>query len=395
MNLIQKFSSLRSALRKRLSRNAVESLLPEPLPPEPQLPDPATDFAAREQAYLEQIRVLNESLDQAGQEARRRADEVGVVLRQSLQQHEHTWNTLLDQQAKLHMMLDSAHDAFVSVDGAGLIQEWNRSAEQLLGWNRDEVVGKSMAETILPPQHRQAHHADMSLFLESGKSTMINTRFEITALQRDGSELPVEMSIGHVKQQDGHLFIVYLHDISDRLVNQKKLLELLMTDPLTGMFNRRSFTERLPEAMARAERHGKTMAVLFLDLDNFKRINDDCGHDVGDALLCMAGERIQESIRQTDMVARIAGDELIVILEDLQHGETDALNLAHKIMQEFNEPFDIQEKSLEVSVSIGVALYRPGTLMAAKELVKYADQAMVEAKDAGKNRVVLSRLAAR
>lgn len=365
------------------------------MPPEPQPPDPALDFAEREHAYLAQIQVLNEQLDHAAQEAKRRADEVATVMRQSLQQHEHTWNTLLDQQAKLHMMLDNAHDAFVSVDGAGLILEWNRSAEQLFGWNRDEVVGKPMAEIIVPPQHRHGHHAGMAHFLQTGESKLINTRFEITALQRDGSELPIEMSIGHVQQQDGHLFIAFLHDISDRLVNQKKLLELIMIDPLTGMFNRRSFTERLPEAMARAERHGKTMAVLFLDLDNFKRINDDYGHDVGDALLCMAGERIQESIRQTDMVARIAGDELIVILEDLQNGETDALNLAHKIMQVFNEPFEIQDRSLKVSVSIGVALYRPGTLMAAKELVKYADQAMYEAKDAGKNRVVLSRQATR
>lgn len=167
-----------------------------------------------------------------------------------------------------------------------------------------------------------------------------------------------------------------------------ELQGLLMRDVLTGLPNRRALMQALPEAMARAARLGRPCAVLFLDMDGFKQVNDTRGHEEGDELLRQFGMRLLNGIRETDMAARLAGDEFVVVLELLTDAQ-DAENKAHVLLDELSRPYLLAGGSVQVGASIGVALQLPHELQEPARLLARADQAMYEAKRKGKGRVAL------
>jgi diguanylate cyclase (GGDEF)-like protein len=169
----------------------------------------------------------------------------------------------------------------------------------------------------------------------------------------------------------------------------EELHSLLMRDVLTGLPNRRALMQALPEAIARSERLVRPFAVLFLDMDGFKLVNDTHGHEEGDELLRQFGARIQNSIRKTDMAARLAGDEFVVIL-DMLSDESDAANKADFLLSQLSHPFTLNSGSVQVGASIGVALQMPRHAQDAARLLARADQAMYEAKRKGKNRIAVA-----
>jgi diguanylate cyclase (GGDEF)-like protein len=162
-----------------------------------------------------------------------------------------------------------------------------------------------------------------------------------------------------------------------------------MRDVLTGLPNRRALMQALPEAIARAARLGRPCAVLFLDMDGFKQVNDTRGHDEGDELLRQFGTRILHSIRETDMAARLAGDEFVVILEMLG-SELDAVAKADSLLGQLTRPFTLSSGSVQVGASIGVAVQMPHQAPDPARLLVRADQAMYEAKRKGKSRVAMA-----
>jgi diguanylate cyclase (GGDEF)-like protein len=168
-----------------------------------------------------------------------------------------------------------------------------------------------------------------------------------------------------------------------------ELHSLLMRDTLTGLPNRRALMQALPEAMARAERLDRPVAVLFLDMDGFKLVNDTYGHEEGDELLRQFGARILGSIRKTDMAARLAGDEFVVILE-LLGDESDAANKADFLLGQLARPFILNSASVQVGASIGLALQMPQDAQDPARLLARADQAMYEAKRKGKSRIAIA-----
>jgi diguanylate cyclase (GGDEF)-like protein len=167
-----------------------------------------------------------------------------------------------------------------------------------------------------------------------------------------------------------------------------ELQRMLMRDTLTGLPNRRALMQALPDAMAHAARLGRPCAVMFLDMDGFKQINDTRGHDEGDALLCQFGTRILNGIRETDMVARLAGDEFVVVL-DVVNSRDEAEAKAQFLLDELSRPFELRTGKVEVGASIGVALQLPHEVPDAARLLARADQAMYEAKRRGKGQVAL------
>jgi diguanylate cyclase (GGDEF)-like protein len=167
-----------------------------------------------------------------------------------------------------------------------------------------------------------------------------------------------------------------------------ELQELLMRDVLTGLPNRRALMQMLPEAMARAARLGRPCAVLFVDMDGFKAVNDTYGHEEGDDLLRQFGMRLLNGIRETDMVARLAGDEFVVVLE-LLNDALDAEHKAHVLLDQLSRPYTLGGVSVQVGASIGVALQLPHELQDSARLLARADQAMYDAKRKGKGRVAL------
>ncbi len=170
----------------------------------------------------------------------------------------------------------------------------------------------------------------------------------------------------------------------ERAAQEQRIRHQAYHDPLTGLPNRASFTEHLEEAMRRAKRAGRPLALLFVDLDLFKRVNDSLGHDAGDRLLRVAAERIRRAVREADMLFRMGGDEFTVLLEEVGGSEEAAL-VAGRVIEAIAEPLELQAQEISVSASIGIALY-PHDAAAGERLLKSADTAMYRAKELGRNR---------
>ncbi|WP_245200139.1 diguanylate cyclase [Herbaspirillum sp. LeCh32-8] len=351
------------------------------------------NMVEREERYLREVRSLNESLEERVAERTSRLHETATALQQSLDVQHANQIQLEESAAELRAILENAQDAFIAADENGLIVEWNRQAELLLGWQRAEAIGRQMAELIIPQDMREAHYRGMEEFLLHGTSVVINNRIELQALHHDGHELPVEITVGHVKRHTGHLFIAFLHDITERLAFRDQMRELALTDMLTSLPNRRAFSDRLPEGMMRARRAHELLALFFMDIDGFKGVNDRYGHEAGDELLIQFAQRLQSSVRDVDTVARLAGDEFVVILETLQT-QQDALGVADKILNAMRAPFELTHSTVHVSTSIGVAVYLPDEdgEIGPEELLAMADKAMYAAKRLGKNRVEVGKI---
>lgn len=347
------------------------------------------DMVRREERHLASLQRLNENLEQTVRERTSEIETKARQLEQALEKQGQIQAKLQESEAELRATLHNANDAFIAFDEHFKVQEWNGQAERLLGWTRSEMLGQSLVETILAPQMRAAREAGMKHFLEYGDSTMVNQRVEIDVLRRDGASVPVEVSVAHVLRRSGHLFIAFMHDISARRALHDSLESMAMKDMLTDLPNRRSLMHKLPEALARAGRSGKPLAVFFLDLDGFKGVNDQYGHDAGDELLRILARRVVSTVRRTDTVARLAGDEFVVLL-DMLTARDDALDVARKLLAVLAEPFVLAAATVQLSGSIGIAMHEPGCGEQADGLLCRADAAMYEAKKGGKSRFALA-----
>lgn len=174
-------------------------------------------------------------------------------------------------------------------------------------------------------------------------------------------------------------------DVSERKAAEEKIRQLAYYDALTGLPNRRLLLDRLQQALAHAKRNSRSMAIMFLDLDNFKAINDNLGHDVGDDLLKNVALRLRECVRSGDTVSRQGGDEFVIVLAELTQ-PSDAARVANKIIQALGQSFQLSARELHVTTSIGISVYQPGERRDVVDLLKHADAAMYEAKKAGRNR---------
>jgi diguanylate cyclase (GGDEF)-like protein/PAS domain S-box-containing protein len=294
---------------------------------------------------------------------------------------------LQESERYLRSILAHAGDAFIAVDRHGAVAEWNHQAELTFGWPRDEAVGRSLAGLIIPPGMRGAHEQGMHLFAGTGKGPVINTRIEVHALHRDGRTIPVELSVASVDMGDHFVAYAFLRDITAPKALEAQLRQLARVDTLTELPNRLAFNELLPVAVARARRTSEAMALMFLDIDYFKGINDSLGHVGGDLVLIEFARRLRASVRTTDTVARLAGDEFVVVLENLG-GQEAAEAVAAKIVAQVGSlPFDLDGRELEVTTSVGVVLHRPlhepGD---GSDLLARADAALYDAKGLGRNR---------
>jgi diguanylate cyclase (GGDEF)-like protein/PAS domain S-box-containing protein len=343
------------------------------------------DMVGREQRHLESLRTLNENLEQTVQVRTQEIGRKAQELERSLAQQAQIQAQLQESEAELRATLHHAYDAFIAFDENGLVREWNGQAERLLGWSRAEMMGSSVIDAFIVPAMRDARRQGLRHFLDTGDSALVNQRVEMPVLRKDGVEIPVEVSVAHVPRRQGHLFIAFMHDITDRRMLHASLEQMAMKDMLTNLPNRRALQQKLPEALARSDRSGRAMAVFFLDLDGFKGINDRYGHDAGDELLRMLAERIVAAVRRTDTVARLAGDEFVVVLEMLSHAD-DAVDVAAKLLPALSQPFALQAANVSLSGSIGIALHEPASSESPDALLARADCAMYDAKNGGKNR---------
>jgi len=318
-------------------------------------------------------------------QARKEAEEALEGLRQDLERRvEERTLELNKRELELRTVIESANDAYISIDATGTITAWNRQAEATFGWSAEEAVGQALHDLIVPPDLREAHRLGMLHYLATGESKVVDKRIELPALRRDGTSLHVEVRI-RALELDGHrVFSAFLHDISERRKAQALREQDALMDSLTGLLNRRALTEMLPGAMERADLNGTMLALLFLDLDGFKAVNDTFGHDIGDMLLREIAARLRRCSRGSDTLVRLAGDEFTVVLEGLKTGSEQAEKCAERILNAIGLPIYINSYTAKVGVSIGLAIHEPHTDQSADMLMKRADSAMYEAKHAGK-----------
>ena len=321
-------------------------------------------------------------------------DEQGRAIRLVGMAHDITGRKQSEQrEARLGRILNHSRNEIYIFDADTLLfMEVNESAQHNLGYNMDEL-GTMSAVDITPGFDLNVYRALLQP-LHCGEND--NLHFETLHRRKDGSEYPVEVRLQLSRVESPPIYVAIVQDISERKQSEEQIRRMAYYDDLTGLPNRQFFHEILDRAMRYARRHGKQLALLYLDLDRFKRINDNLGHNVGDALLTAVGRRLQDSLRDSDPVgqvtdsglsadfSRFAGDEFTVVLNDV--GDSDAVDgVVRRVQQTLIQPFDVAGHELVVTPSIGIALF-PGDGEDADSLLKNADMAMYYAKNAGRNR---------
>jgi diguanylate cyclase (GGDEF)-like protein/PAS domain S-box-containing protein len=279
--------------------------------------------------------------------------------------------------------LDSIGEAVLRTDVCGNVTYLNRQAEEMTGWRREEAKGRPVAE-VLQIFERTGAAAGMAMPEDQAMpGTAEGTNCIL--VRRDGLECGIERKVTPIHDRSGSVSgaVVAFHDVSAARAKSLQLSHLAQHDSLTGVPNRVLFNDRLTQAIALADRQAKQLAVMFIDLDHFKKINDSLGHDVGDKLLKSVADRLTACVRRSDTVSRLGGDEFVVLLAQIERPE-DAAYSAQKILRALSAPHNIDGKDLDINVSIGISTY-PADGQDAEGLLNRADNAMYEAKEQGRN----------
>jgi diguanylate cyclase (GGDEF)-like protein/PAS domain S-box-containing protein len=298
---------------------------------------------------------------------------------------------LREREAELRSVIENANDAYIGLDQEGLVTVWNRAAEQTFGYEGLEAIGRPLDDLIIPPDFVDRHRAGLARNVGGGESRVLGKRLELPAVRKDGSTLMVEVRINALEMRGQKVFSAFLHDISERKQAEALREYESRHDMLTGLLNRRALLETLPIAQSRAARSGRSMALLFIDLDGFKAVNDTFGHEAGDRLLCEVALRLRALVRKTDSVYRLAGDEFTVLVEGLADGAGDAHTVADKAVESLGRPVEVSGGKAQVGASVGIAIFAPDSRASIDDLLREADGRMYEAKRAGKGQVYPQR----
>ena len=284
---------------------------------------------------------------------------------------------VLEQRARA---FDYLFDAVVVTDLQGVIIDWNHGSELLYGYTREEAIGQAVSILHVPEDIDRITAEVLEAVGRDGRWTG-----EVRMLHKDGTHGWIESVCVPLLDDDGQMVgaLGINRDVSERRRHHEQLHELAHYDQLTGLPNRHLLIERIEQAIAAARRQQSLFALLFLDLDNFKEINDASGHDMGDKALIHVARCLQGALREVDTVARIGGDEFIVLLHDIGSIE-HAKHVAAHLVTQLHDVCIMEELDHELTVSIGIATY-PVNGSNTNDLLTASDQAMYRAKQSGKN----------
>ncbi|HEV7139486.1 MAG TPA: EAL domain-containing protein [Steroidobacteraceae bacterium] len=292
---------------------------------------------------------------------------------------------LFEEKERAQVTLNSIGDAVISTDVGGRVSYLNAVAEGMTGWSLEEAVGRPLEEVfrVADATTHEGVQNPMKLALLENKT--VGLAANCVLIRRDGSEAAIEDSAAPIHDRRGHVTgaVIVFRDVSMARALSLKMAHLAQHDSLTDLPNRILLDDRLTQALALARRHQKGLALLFLDLDRFKGINDSLGHAIGDRLLQSVAERLLACVRSSDTVSRQGGDEFVILLSDVSQ-PADAAATAEKILLALSLPYRIDQRDLHLAASIGVVIY-PHDGTDAKMLLKHADLAMYRAKDSGRN----------
>ncbi len=283
--------------------------------------------------------------------------------------------------------LKSIGDAVMTTDDRGRVTYLNPLAEELTGWGSGEAQGNPISSIfrIVNEYSRAPVENPVERVLELG--VIVGLANHTLLLSRDGREISIEDSAAPVRDNEGSLqgCVIVFRDVTEKRKLEQRIQYQANYDALTGLPNRHLFQDRLTQAIAQVQRSGRSFALLYLDVDHFKNINDRLGHPFGDHVLVELSRRFRSIVRETDTIARIGGDEFAIILEDLSD-RNEALVLGRRLMNEAGVPIRIDHTKSDLTVSIGVALY-PGDGTDATSLVRNTDIALYQVKKSGRNNI--------
>lgn len=304
------------------------------------------------------------------------------------------WNVILRKsfdaslpaaKPRAESMLESIGDGVISTDTAGRVNYLNSTAERITGWSREEACGRPIAEVfpVIDGVTREACAGLIASALQ--KDAPATLCGNAILVQRNGGETPIAESVAPIHNRSGEVdgAVLVFHDASAEREMIKKFSRQAHHDSLTDLPNRLLLEDRISQAIGVAKRRGTRLALLFLDLDGFKRINDTCGHAYGDRLLQAVAKRLCGCVRHSDTVSRQGGDEFVILLAEDKNAE-DAAITAGKIIKTLAAPYLIEDHEICISASIGISVY-PADGADAETLVRNADMAMYLAKQSGRN----------
>jgi diguanylate cyclase (GGDEF)-like protein/PAS domain S-box-containing protein len=292
---------------------------------------------------------------------------------------------LFAERERAQVTLNSIGDAVLSTDVAGNVAYLNQVAEEMTGWPRREALGRPLAEVfrIIDSVTREPALDPLAEAIRQDRTVGLSANCIL--VRRDGHEAAIEDSAAPIHDRRGQVTgaVIVFHDVSVALAVTQKMAHLAQHDFLTDLPNRMLFGDRVAIAIALARRHGRQCAVLFLDLDDFKQINDDFGHPVGDKLLYAVSRRLVACVRGSDTVSRRGGDEFVLLLSEIERAP-DAAVSAEKILSALAAPHPLGGTEIHVTASIGISVF-PDDGDDAETLIRCADTAMYQAKEDGRN----------
>jgi diguanylate cyclase (GGDEF)-like protein/PAS domain S-box-containing protein len=293
-----------------------------------------------------------------------------------------TQMNLRKSEAQFRAVGETMFNALILIGVDGRIRYWNRAAERIFGYSADEANGRLIREWITPQRFTDSIAPWIEAFVAPGLGPLPATTLETVAARKDGVEIRIELSLNGIVVDQERFAVAIIRDITDRIEAHDLIERMASHDALTGLPNRRLFMETIQQAIARAGRSGRGLAVLYLDLDHFKDVNDTLGHPTGDRLLQSVAERLRSNVREIDTVARFGGDEFAAIAIDLDE-PADAAVLADKLVKALAKPFHIDDHEVRTGASIGIAVFGPDSLDA-EALLAHADVALYRAKADGR-----------
>jgi diguanylate cyclase (GGDEF)-like protein/PAS domain S-box-containing protein len=285
---------------------------------------------------------------------------------------------------RAQITLDSIGDAVVSTDLGGRITYLNRVAESMTGWSRQEAAGRPLEEVLRIVEGTSRESALNPLRMAILHKKPVGLGANSVLIDRHGREFAIEDNAAPIRDRSGRLAgaVMVFHDVSAARALSLRMSHLAHHDVLTGLPNRLLLNERLSQTIASARRHRKSLAVMFLDVDGFKSVNDSLGHAVGDRLLQSIARRLVACVRGSDTVSRQGGDEFVVLLAEMSDPQ-DAVCVADKIVADSKLPHPIGSHCLPATASIGIGVY-PADGTDAETLLENADLALLRAKAQGR-----------
>src|SRR3984885_8089850 len=292
---------------------------------------------------------------------------------------------LFEEKQRAEVTLNSIGDGVMSTDVWGHVIYLNAVAESMTGWSRIEAAGRALEEVFRVIDATSGKVIENPMLMAIRQNRAIGVTPNCVLIRRDGSEAAIEDSAAPIHDRRGHVTgaVMVFHDVSAARAHSTRMSYLAQHDSLTDLPNRLLLKDRLTQSLALAQRHRKKLALLYVDVDRFKHINDSLGHGIGDLALQSVAQRLLACVRNSDTVSRHGGDEFVVLLADVTQAE-DAIVSVDKILLALSTAHRIEQHDLSITASIGIAIY-PDDSTDAETLIRNADIAMLNAKGSGRN----------